>query len=106
MSVLDVLVYAHELVYGDAFTPENCGDYLTVSSAGWASNVLGLGGNFGFSVNGATPNDGVWNEAYQSYTAYTLAQAPVTDGDFVEFYFYQDSYYLDNYCLLYTSRCV
>lgn len=97
VSVLDVLVYAHELVYGDAFTPESCGDYLTVSSAGWASNVLGLGGNFGFSVNGATPNDGVWNEAYQSYTAYTLAQAPVTDGDFVEFYFYQDSYYLDNY---------
>lgn len=98
VSALDVLVKAHEVIYGSDFTKETCKDYLAVSDSGWATNVLGLGSNFSFAVNGAMPHDGVFNEQYGSYTAYTINQAAVGTGDDVEFFFYQDEeMYLDNY---------
>ncbi len=96
VSTLDVLVRAHEIVYGSDFTKDTCATYLAVSS-GWLTNAFGLGGDMSFAVNGEMPNDGVYNEAYGSYTGYTVDQAQVQTGDSVEFMFYQDESYLDNY---------
>lgn len=97
VSALDVLVRAHEIVYGSDFTKDACADYLAVSSSGWLTNAFGLGGDMSFAINGETPNDGVYNEQYGSYTGYTVNQAQVQTGDSVEFMFYQDESYLDNY---------
>lgn len=96
VSVLDVLVRAHEVIFGADFTRETCGAYLAVSN-GWASLVFGDSSGFSFALNGAQPNDGVYNEVYQGYTGYTVDQALVQDGDALEFMFYQDAYYLDYY---------
>ncbi len=50
----------------------------------------------GFLVNGAMPNDGIYNENHGSYTGYACDTATVVDGDFISYYFYQDTrYYSD-----------
>ena len=47
VSVLDALVAAHELVYGDKFTPATAKQYLTNHpKTDWASNVLGRENGF------------------------------------------------------------
>ena len=98
VSTLDVLVRAHEIKYGDAFTSSTASSYLVVdSSTGYASLVFGSNSGFGFAVNNMCPNDGVTN-TYGTYTAYAITQAEINSGDFVEFLFYQDlTNWADNY---------
>jgi hypothetical protein len=96
VSALDVLVRAHELVFGADFTAESCQSYLALSY-GWVTLAFGSTDGLGFAVNGLAPNDGVYNATYGSYTGYSVDAAPISSGDRVEFFFYQDDYYLDNY---------
>ena len=103
VSALDVLVRAHELTFGEAFTKETAADYLVVSSSGFITTIFGeKTGNCGFTINGSVPHDGVLkDDSYapgkKSYTGYTVAQAEVNTGNVVDFFLYQDSYALDNY---------
>ena len=106
VSALDVLVKAHEVRYGSAFTAETAGDYLAVSDTGFITKLFGAAtGSCGFTVNGSVPhNDVLADDSYapggKSYTGYTITQAQAEEGDLLEFFLYQDSYALDNYPLL------
>lgn len=103
VSALDVLVCAHELTFGEAFTKETAADYLVVSSSGFITTIFGeKTGNCGFTINGSVPHDGVLkDDSYapgkKSYTGYTVAQAEVNTGNVVDFFLYQDNSALDNY---------
>ena len=103
VSALDVLVRAHELTFGEAFTKETAADYLVVSSSGFITTIFGeKTGNCGFTINGSVPHDGVLkDDSYapgkKSYTGYTVAQAEVNTGNVVDFFLYQDNSALDNY---------
>jgi len=103
VSALDVLVRAHELTFGEAFTKETAADYLVVSSSGFITTIFGeKTGNCGFTINGSVPHDGVLkDDSYapgkKSYTGYTVAQAEVNTGNVVDFFLYQDNSAPDNY---------
>ena len=98
VSALDVLVAAHELVYGEDFTPETAGEYLQVR----ANNVtmqFGVDGDDyygGFFLNHGFPNDGT-EASTGGYNGTTVGTQEVKDGDLVEFFFYEDDYYGDTY---------
>lgn len=101
VSALDVLVKAHQVIFEDAFTSETAADYLFVND-GFVTKVFGVETyNLGFTVNGATPHDDelVYKDGYgEQYTGYNINQSVINDGDFVEFFIYQDSsYWYDNY---------
>jgi hypothetical protein len=86
VSALDVLVRAHELLYGEKFTAETANDYLAISTGDWGAWVSIMfgdtSGSSGFWVNGGYPNvDGMGT---------TVMTQAVVDGDFVEFFLYQD----------------
>ena len=103
VSALDVLVRAHELTFGEAFTKERAKDYLDVGSSGFITTIFGEKTvNCGFTINGSVPHDGVLkDDSYapgkKSYTGYTVAQAEVNTGNVVDFFLYQDNSALDNY---------
>ena len=103
VSALDVLVRAHELTFGDAFTKETAKDFLVVGSSGFITTIFDeKTGNCGFTINGSVPHNGVLaDDTYapggKSYTGYTVAQAEVNTGNVVDFFLYQDSSALDNY---------
>ena len=103
VSALDVLVRAHELTYGEAFTKETAATYLAVGSSGFITTIFAeKTGNCGFTINGSVPHNGVLaDDSYapggKSYTGYTVAQAEVNTGDVVDFFLYQDDYASDNY---------
>ena len=98
VSALDVLVKVHEVLFEDDFTEETKDTYLSVSSSGWATTVAGLTDSFSFAVDGEYPCDrsGEYNASY-GYTGYMINQAPVTNNGSVEFFFYQDSSWMDYY---------
>ena len=100
VSALDVLVKAHEIIYGaDKVTTK-----LEVSNGGIARIFGEKTSNCGFTINGEQPhNDILVDDKYapggKSYTGYNIAQAEVENSDVLEFYIYQDGYALDNYPL-------
>ena len=101
VSALDVLVKAHAMKYED-FT-ENPENYLAMNESGFITKVFGVEtSNFSYMVNGEMPNDGVlkkddYSPGGQSYTGYAINECAVESGAALEFFLYQDSYYLDNY---------
>lgn len=100
ITVFDAIVAAHKGYYGEAFTAETAGDYLAMSY-GFMTKAFGLAtSNLGFCVNDEVPNDGIFNEAYNSYTGYACDTAAITNGDYVSFYTYQSSYWADYYVTL------
>ena len=94
VSGLDVLVKAHEAMFGADFTKEDASAYLFVSN-NFVSTMFGIeDGNICFMIDGRQPNDG-------KGTGYAIPQAPVKSGDTVEFAFYQDTTrWSDNYVWL------
>ena len=89
VSALDVLVKAHELVFGKDFTPQTASSYLSVGSTGWVSLTFGLTDSFGFFVNEGFPNDGTAS-ASGGYNGTFVTNTAVHDGDTVDFFLYQD----------------
>lgn len=107
VTVFDALVAAHESILGGGEPVDQAAlqELLSISQTGSLTQVMGEGGDygpaFGFAVNGVTPNDGVYNELYQSYTGYTADQAVLRDGDVLELFFYEDTdAYSDYYVTL------
>ena len=80
VSVMDVLVSAHELVYGGDFTPETAEDYLTVSD-GRVTKMF----DYVFPA-----------ETFVNHSFATV-EAEVRDGDLVEFFFLEDVDFADMY---------
>ena len=98
VSALDVLVKAHQAIFGDAFTKETVGDYLVVPSTGFITKLFGTGTSYcSFALNGGCPNDGTAS-TYGGYNGTTVTTTAVSAGDMVEFFIYQDDEMsLDNY---------
>lgn len=98
VTVLDVLVAAHEELYGDGFTAESKDEYLVVNS-GFITKAFGQSAaSSGFIVNGVVPNDGIYNPDYYGFTGYSCDTAVLNDGDAVSYFFYRDTkYYADYY---------
>ena len=97
VSVLDVLVKAHELVFGNEFTADTATELLVIKD-GNVSKQFGVDGDEylgGFFVNHGFPNDGT--EGAYGYNGTVVGTHKVVDGDLVEFYFYEDEYYGDTY---------
>ena len=96
-TFLDVLIAAHIQKYGDAFTKEKISDYLSVGSSGMISKAFGKAAtSTSFFYNGDMPKD-------SSGTGYIANAAVVKEGDIVEYWFYQDSYWMDYYTF-FTQR--
>ena len=101
VSALDVLVRAHETVFGADFTPETAEAYLVVEQ-GSIRTIFGVETtNCGFLIDGAQPHSDTLDD-YGYYAGYTIADAAVEDQNFLEFYLYQDEMALD-YCVEFTK---
>lgn len=90
VTVFDALVAVHEELLG---LDKADAEVLDISDTGFVSTVMGAGYKekpFSFAVNGGAPSDGVYNEDYKGYTAYSADQAVLSDGDEVQFFFYTD----------------
>lgn len=104
VSALDVLVMAHQVVFGEeVFTKDDASTMLALSSSGWVTTVFGENtGNFSFAINGAMPIDKktTYPAGYgvpESYASKLVNEAQVNDGDNVEFFLYQSEDALDYY---------
>ena len=87
VSVLDALVAAHELVYGDKFTPATAKQYLAIDSqTDWESKVFGRETGFhGFYIN----NDFPTNEAGAARPKVT--DTKLLDGDVLDYFVGSDA---------------
>ena len=90
VSALDALVKAHEMIYGDKFTPETAKEYLIVgTSPGYATKIYGEKYDFSFWINSWYPNvDG---------NGTTLTTQEISDGDVIDFFTYGSEFCLDYY---------
>ena len=106
VSVLDALVRAHELIFGEDFTSETASDYLVVSG-GYVNTIFGEETYAsGFLLNGGSPNDGTESQ-YGGYTGTTVSTQEIKDGDKLDFFIYQDdTYYSDIYTWIDTDETV
>ena len=96
VSVLDVLLKEHEVIFGEDFTAETADAFLAVGG-GYISQIFGVETyNCGFLLNGGTPNDGTESQ-YGGYNGTTVTTQEVNTGDKVDFFLYQDSWGADNY---------
>ena len=90
VSALDVLVKAHEIIYGANFQ-NSTNAYLVVPDTGFVSKLFGTGTPAnGFTYNGGYPNDGT-ESAYGGYNGTTVTTQAVVNGDNLEFFAYQDN---------------
>ena len=99
ISVLDVLVKAHEIAFGSDFTKDSAADYLEIGKYGSPSKQFGVDSSDyygGFFYNRAMANDGTKYDD-TNYNGTTVCTQAVEDGDLVEFFFYEDPYYGDTY---------
>ena len=97
VSALDVLVRAHELTFGDAFTKETAKDYLDVDGSTVKKLFCMETTANGFAVNQGYPNDGTASP-YGGYNGTMITNTKVNDGDVIDFFTYQDTTsWLDNY---------
>ena len=91
VSALDVLVRAHELAFGEAFTKETAATYLVVGSTGWISTIFGTATYAsGFYLNQGYPNDGTPAASGGGYNGTFTTNTKVNDGDVLDFYVMED----------------
>lgn len=91
VSALDALVAAHEMYFGDSFTPNTASVFLNVGSGGYITTVFGVETTAnGFLINGAYPNDGTESE-WGGYNGTTVTTQQVYTGDVIDFYTYSDA---------------
>ena len=101
VSALDVAVKAHDILYGDRYTPDTKDAFLAVSSSGTVTRQFEEDTyNTGFYVNNMYPHDGTPAPYGGGYNGYMINQCPVADGDLVEIYTLASDYYADNYTWL------
>ena len=97
VSALDVLVRAHQLIFGEDFTKETAATYLVVDGSA-VKKLFGMETTAnGFAVNQGYPNDGTASP-YGGYNGTMITNTKVNDGDVIDFFTYQDTTsWLDNY---------
>ena len=97
VSALDVLVRAHQLIYGEDFTEKTAATYLVVDGS-MVKKLFGMETTAnGFAVNQGYPNDGTASP-YGGYNGTMITNTKVNDGDVIDFFTYQDTTsWLDNY---------
>ena len=97
VSALDVMVRAHELTFGEAFTKETAKDYLDVDGSTVKKLFCMETTANGFAVNQGYPNDGTASP-YGGYNGTMITNTKVNDGDVIDFFTYKDTTsWLDNY---------
>ena len=92
VTALDALVAMHEETFGEDFTKETKGDYLSLSGGTMTKSFAMDADNSTFKVNNEIPNDGVINPVLTTETMYTVNQAILKDGDNLDFAFFQSFY--------------
>ena len=95
VSVLDVLVAAHKLVYGSSFTKATANNYLTVAD-NRVTMQFGSTARPEFFLNHGKANTGVQSSS-GLYTPTEVGTQIVHDGDLIEFFFLEDADYADMY---------
>ncbi len=98
VSVLDALIAAHEMVFGDDFTAETATEYLKMS-ANSPTKQFGIDSSDcygGFFLNHALANDGTKYDA-NNYNGTLVGTQKIVSGDLVEFFFFEDENWGDTY---------
>ena len=87
VSVLDALVAAHELVYGDKFTPATAKQYLAIDpTTDWESKVFGRETGFhGFYINNDFPTNGAGAARPK------VTDTKLLDGDVLDYFVGSDA---------------
>ena len=97
-SMLDVLVQAHELIYGDDFSRKTCRALLDVGENGILHRMMGVPGLFTcFVINGQYAYDSDSDYGKIGYRGLGFAETPIYDLDVVEIFGFDDSVGLDYY---------
>lgn len=97
VSALDVLVRAHELIYGDAFTAQTATRLLSVGEDGAIKTVFSMKTqSCGFTVNGVSLTDDE-KTSWGGNIGLTVNEATVNNGDEVSFFLYQNADAMDLY---------
>lgn len=97
-SLLDAIVQAHELIFGDAFDAKTREDYLLIDESGMLVRILGKKGYYTcFVVNGQFSYDEKSDYGLQGFMGLGYGDTPLYDLDFVEVFSFEDSYGLDYY---------
>jgi FOG: WD40-like repeat len=91
VTALDALVAAHRDYYGSNFTKETAQEFLTVN-AGGSPVAMFKNKNTekysGFSINHQYPMD-------SDGTGYSAAEAPLSNGNLLDFFYYEDTNWSD-----------
>ena len=98
VSALDVLIKAHELVFGEDFAKETATEFLAMSG-NTVTKQFGVGSDVywgGFFLNHCFANDGTFYDE-NNYNGTTVNTQKVVNGDLVEFFFYEDENGGDSY---------
>ena len=98
VSALDVLIKAHELVFGEDFVKETATEFFAMSGD-TVTKQFGVGMSelyAGFFLNHCFANDGTMYDE-NNYKGTTVNTQKVVNGDLVEFFFYEDDAYGDSY---------
>lgn len=97
-SMLDVIVQAHELIYGDAFNRTTCHALLDVDEDGILRQIMGLPGIYTcFVINGQYSYDVESDYDTMGFLGLSYAETPVYDLDVVEIFSFPQSKGLDYY---------
>lgn len=97
VSALDVLVKAHEIIFGEDFTKDSKDNYLEMSANTVKTIFKTETYANGFLVNEGYPNDGTAS-GWGGYNGTTVTTQKVENGDKLDFFIYQDTtYWSDNY---------
>ena len=90
VTVMDALLYGHEEIYGDAFTKDTMGNYIS-GSAAYVTKIFECSGSgIGFAVNDRLP-------VGQKSDGYAANEYVLQDGDEVTWFLYGGDYWEDYY---------
>lgn len=103
VTVFDVIVAAHEAYYGSDFTAETAENYLVLVKGEIRLAFGRKATASSFAVNNDCLHDDVFNELYSAYTGYGAAEARINGGDFVSYFFYQDTPWCMDYYAWFTD---
>ena len=97
-SMLDVITLAHELLFADAFTEEECRCLLDVDDEGILHTVMGLPGKYTcFVINGQYAYDSESEYSNFGFRGLNYAETPIYDLDVVELFSFPKSRGMDYY---------
>ena len=96
--VLDAVVEAHRLKFGDAFSRQTCTEYLEIRSGQWLTKAFGRPAFYsGFAINGKYAYDKESDYRRSGFTGYSFTEARLSEGDALEIYAFEDSNGMDYY---------